>query len=508
MLNNQLQQFIKQSKQIATKQDDIAHAMAQMRQWQDDFSQVLKRSLEVKPNFSAQSALLQGMTLLAMEVQTQIGQWSKKWQTVAAAQSVAQMFDNKVMLLVFGKFNAGKSSFCNLLAECFRLEGEHVRYFHILNEQVYYTDALLREGATETTAQLQGVCLGENLVLLDTPGLHSATEENSALTQRFIDSADGVLWLSSSSSPGQVQELQTLVRELRRHKPLLPIITRSDYIEEDEVDGEICSVLRNKNTAQRALQQADVLLRARDKLHEMRVDVTLLQPPVSISGEMLRQHQMTVQAMLDSGFEQLFAVLLAMIEPALNYKQRKPAEIFLHYLQEHVVEDLVLKIEPLIAKQQYELEQARQDLLIQKDRLAEAVWRQVLPELPALLAQHAPHQQVEAVLLTLAEWLQEAFHQQVQQLLAIYQIQNQHNMALHLAPQIGYEILAGQVVYEQLYTALSHELNRVIQKHSAAIIVQCEVCLDKAMQQLQQFMQQIDQYAQDLERLAQYLRAG
>lgn len=506
MLNHQLQQFIMQSKKVAAKQGNIEHVLIQMQQWQHDFSQALKHSLDAKSNFSAQSELLQQMTLLAMEVQTQIGQWSEKWQSVAAAQSVAEMFADKVMLLVFGKFNAGKSSFCNLLAACFRLEGEQVRYFHILNEQVYYTDTLLREGATETTAQLQGVCLGENLVLLDTPGLHSATEENSALTQRFIDSADGVLWLSSSSSPGQVQELQTLARELRRHKPLLPIITRSDYIEEDEVDGEICSVLRNKNTAQRALQQADVLLRAQDKLHDMQIDVALLQPPVSISGEMLRQHKMTAQAMLDSGFEQLFAVFLEIVKPALHYKQRKPAEIFLHYLQEHVLEDFTLSIEPFVVKLQCRLEQARQNLLIQKEALAEAVWRQILPELPVLLAQHAQHQQIDAVLFTLAEWLQDAFNQQVQQQLADYQIQNQHNVVLHLAPQIGYEMLAGQVVYEQLYTALSYEVNKIIQKHSAAIIAQCEASLEKSVQQIQEFMGTIDKYTHDLAYLAQYLR--
>ncbi|MFX6899715.1 hypothetical protein ABTH92_21315, partial [Acinetobacter baumannii] len=79
------------------------------------------------------------------------------------------------------------------------------------------------------------------------PGLHSATGENAALTQRFLDSADAVLWLTSSTSPGQVQELDELARELRRGKPLLPVLTRSDVIDEDEVDGRIVKCLRNKS---------------------------------------------------------------------------------------------------------------------------------------------------------------------------------------------------------------------------------------------------------------------
>ncbi|WP_250530521.1 dynamin family protein, partial [Caballeronia sp. ATUFL_F1_KS4A] len=78
---------------------------------------------------------------------------------------------------------------------------------------------------------LQGVRLAGKLVLVDTPGLHSVTPENAVLTQRFTDSADGVLWLTSSTSPGQVQELDELGRELHRNKPLLPVVTRSDVYE-------------------------------------------------------------------------------------------------------------------------------------------------------------------------------------------------------------------------------------------------------------------------------------
>ena len=100
-------------------------------------------------------------------------------------------------------------------------------------ENIVETAAPLQEGAVETTARLQGVCLGANLVLLDTPGLHSVTPENAALTQRFTDSADAVLWLTNSTSPGQVQELDELVRELRRLPamtgvPIILVTTESD----------------------------------------------------------------------------------------------------------------------------------------------------------------------------------------------------------------------------------------------------------------------------------------
>jgi hypothetical protein len=136
--------------------------------------------------------------------------WMQQWSSLEAAQHLADYFDDQALLLVFGKFNAGKSSFCNFLAERFAAHNRNVQYFHVDAGRVVDTSEPFTEGATETTSRLQGVRLGAKLVLLDTPGLHSVTPQNAALTQRFTDSADGVLWLTSSTSPGQVQELDEL----------------------------------------------------------------------------------------------------------------------------------------------------------------------------------------------------------------------------------------------------------------------------------------------------------
>lgn len=217
------------------------------------------------------------------------------------------------------------------MAECFRRRQQSVEYFYLNAGEIIESQEHFKEGATETTTRIQGVCLGKNLILLDTPGLHSVTPENAALTQRFLDSADGVLWLSSSSSPGQVKELAALGQELRRHKPLLPVITRSDYFEEDEVDGDICQVLRNKSANQRYLQETDVHTRAIDQLIVMQADPVLLQSPISTSSQMLKNADFNDQAMQSAGFNHLFDALLHLTQPALAYKQRKPAEALMHH---------------------------------------------------------------------------------------------------------------------------------------------------------------------------------
>lgn len=44
------------------------------------------------------------------------------------------------MILVFGKVNAGKSSFCNFVAERFAANGEAVQYFHLADNAIVERD--------------------------------------------------------------------------------------------------------------------------------------------------------------------------------------------------------------------------------------------------------------------------------------------------------------------------------------------------------------------------------
>ncbi|WP_246391777.1 GTPase [Paraburkholderia youngii] len=324
-------------------------------------------------------------TLLRDSVQASMQQWS----SLEAVRNLADYFDDQALLLVFGKFNAGKSSFCNFLAERFAAHERSVQYFHVDGGRVVETSEPFTEGATETTSRLQGVRLGAKLVLLDTPGLHSVTPENAALTQRFTDSADGVLWLTSPTSPGQVQELDELGRELHRNKPLLPVVTRSDEYEEDEVDGELVKCLRNKSASRRALQEHDVSVRAEHKLVAMGVDKALLKPPVSVSAYVAREAGQTAAAMSDAGFERLYAALLDIAGPALAYKRRKRAEVLLHHLEENVLGNLQSDVLPLLAELGESSQAALERLEQQQEQLANAVWRGIVPTLPALLDAHA-----------------------------------------------------------------------------------------------------------------------
>jgi hypothetical protein len=390
-----------------------------------------------------------------------------------------------------------------------------VEYFRVENGQVLEvggSDASFKEGTTETTAHLQGVRLGERLVLLDSPGLHSVTGENASLTQRFIDSADGVLWLSSSTSPGQVQELDELVRELHRHKPLQPIITRSDFVEEDEVDGEIRKVLRNKTDQNRALQEADVMERARKKMRLMRVDPGLLQPAVSLSVHTARGEHQTPEAMAHAGFERLYTSLQHLAEPVLTYKRRKPAEVFLHHLEERILGSLNARLKPLLLALHAALHVAEAELDDDLNGLKKAVWRSLAPKIPQWLDLQESGVDMAQIGQETTRALELAFNQLAPQALVPYAYKplDSSHFAIDIAPVVADAASEDAVVihHEQLYATLQQALLARLQEAASATRASCAAALQAMKARVLRRLDELHAYAQTLDDIKVRLRRG
>ena len=112
----QLQHFIEQTHQITASQSDLSSISNHLQLWRQQLAHALKGiSFDVNA-LQPTSTLAKQVALIKGQIAEQIQLWDVKWSELAAAQSVADAFHDKVMLLVFGKFNAGKSSLCNLLA--------------------------------------------------------------------------------------------------------------------------------------------------------------------------------------------------------------------------------------------------------------------------------------------------------------------------------------------------------------------------------------------------------
>ena len=282
---------------------------------------------------------------LKSAIKDAIRQWTEQLAKAAPVRGLSEKYEDRAILLVFGKVNSGKSTFVNFLVEELERAGAGVRGFALEAGKEIDVSPRFAVGATETTARIQGVEVDDRLVFLDSPGLHSVTEENHDRTKLFTDSADAVLWLSPSSSPGQVQELRDLTEELTRKKPLLPVITKSDVRVEDwcETTGCITAEVRNKGSDVRKEQQDDVLSRTRQ------LGLTVeIRPVISISVLAYEKGGRSDDARSEAGLGMLYECLVELVDQANRYKIGKAEQVARNYIDEHVVRAIEQRVKPRV----------------------------------------------------------------------------------------------------------------------------------------------------------------
>lgn len=160
-------------------------------------------------------------------------------------------FDDSLLIFVYGKVKAGKSSLGNFLAygetepgvetieaalprpHFFWTEGtgaNEVMSSTQMNEQRHFG-----VGAVETTSSIQGFTL-PGLTWIDSPGVHSMNAVNGQLAKDYAASADLIVFLSNSSSPGRRSDLEEINDLLKKQKTLMVLLTASDVIEDDVDD--------------------------------------------------------------------------------------------------------------------------------------------------------------------------------------------------------------------------------------------------------------------------------
>lgn len=347
-----LDQFQANVDHLAQQQGDLLEQKEQLKKLISNSSQFNQKGLNKR------SPLVRSIDSLRTSIEQTFHNWDNAVDNALPMKQLAEQYQDRIIFLIFGKVNAGKSSFANFIVS--QASDHQVKRFQFHQGKVEYLKQgeQFKEGFTETTATIQGVEIGKHLVLLDTPGLHSVTAVNGDLTRRFIDSADAVLWLTPSTSPGQVQELNDLKAELEKKKPLLPIITRSDCIDEDwcEDTQDIVNTVKNKTLENRKLQQNDVNARLLDFKISGSVGLESAKQPLSISLHAFK-HDIDAGVSRDLAFEQaglshLFVCLTALISEAASYKSVKAKQQMENFLKDHILLSLNQKIQPLVKQAQ------------------------------------------------------------------------------------------------------------------------------------------------------------
>ncbi|HAS8389030.1 TPA: hypothetical protein I7701_19930 [Vibrio vulnificus] len=363
-----------------------------------------------------QHPLFKLATQLKFSIYQGVLSWDAKLEEASPMRALSEQFADRVILLVFGKVNAGKSSFCNYLTNLF--SPEQIKRFCFEDGKVKYFEGAFAEGVTETTAQIQGVELGSNLVLLDSPGLHSIVDENGDLTRRYTDSADAILWLTPSSSPGQVQELQDLKLELEKKKPLQPVITKSDVLVEDWCDEaqDLIQKVENKSAQVRQLQQEDVHSRV-----TALGGVDDLKEAVSVSVHAYKTLTATSEnALQEAGLQTLFERLVVIVNEANQYKVVKAKRQMINFLDGEVLHSLNENVLPQVQELQQLLAKTTHNLRQKQNVLSSQILDNVLCEVPLIVDKHMNNRDKEAISRELNQLIEEQISNTLTQELSGY----------------------------------------------------------------------------------------
>jgi len=332
-------------------------------------------------------------------IEKTINSISSKTKSLNQRLQLQSEYSERLIILVFGKVNAGKSSFSNYLVSLFQetLSAEPTKYFYFEEGKKLYTEDTFKVGSTETTARIQGVELGK-IVLLDTPGLHSVTEINGNLTKKYTDSADLILWLSGSNSPGQTQELDELKSEINKGKVLFPIITKSDTtIEEIEVVGGSPSIKKSlsmKSPENQKLQQEDVYKRAKEKLLEFNIDSALdrLHSPISLSTHYANKNKDSLKI---AGVLDLFTGLNQIYDLAIESKKTNVTTQVNNHINE-INNELLLVIEPF-KNLENELKSQKDYILGQSEYISSMVLSVVSQQIPSIVFSNEKNRNIKNI---------------------------------------------------------------------------------------------------------------
>jgi len=334
------------------------------------------------------------------------------WQANWPVRKLARNYDDRVILLIYGKVNSGKSTLINFLAQQLSEALGSPSFFQFEEGELRYIEGPLKSGVTETTQQIQGVELGKNLVFLDTPGLHSVTGKNEALARRFTEAGDAILWLTHSASPGQVQELEALTAELEKGRPLIPVITASDRLEEDiDADGEIVRSRQNKPSKDRQAQEEDVHARACEKLGSALF--MHLRRPISISVAACQAHGLTPVAFEESGIHRLLIAMSQIVQEARESKSRKARSQIAIHLTEYVIKPLKETIVPQLEQIQQETRQMRQALKTDADRLEKLLTANLKAQVLTIIERHVADRDVSKIIQETNQLMTELAHKYI-----------------------------------------------------------------------------------------------
>lgn len=186
-------------------------------------------------------------------------------------------------------------------------------------------DSFFKEGHVETTAHIQYFTRNEGLTWTDSPGICSVNKENGNLAKKYVEFADLVIFITTSSSPAKNDEVQELKKLFGKKKPLLILVNKSDRYEKDEVDGRIVKCLVPKSPEDRKKQEDYIRKVFRDEAMDVISDIDAVSISTYLAMEAMREKDAV--KFEQSGFPRFYARLGKIFEKdAVKLKMNAPRQ--------------------------------------------------------------------------------------------------------------------------------------------------------------------------------------
>lgn len=342
-------------------QDTLLQARKLDRRFEDSFDSFtsgVRTQLEraEKDLSSSEKNPLSSQILAMMKALSETNDlWRSKLEKKEKGLEFREKFSDSLLVFVYGKVKSGKSSLGNYIAwgktdncnaEQQNVE-EHLqpKYFSEARtdvkggdkEKEAETNRAFRVGATEATSSIQGFQL-PGITWVDSPGLHSYNDENGRLAKQYVEHADLVIYTMSSASPGRQSDLEEIDKLFGQSKKLVVLITGSDTTEEtcddDDEYGESIEIITVMKPESDRDMQRQYVEKAISQLQSHNHAEIL-----SVSARYAELHPNNEKAMQDSGFSELFEMLIRISqEEGVQIKRRTPLRNFQVFLKDCTAE--------------------------------------------------------------------------------------------------------------------------------------------------------------------------
>jgi len=362
-----LDDFYKSLKDISLINSDLEDKREELKKEVYTFNKSIQER-KVDENIAKQNEemakLLEGTIELIKESSNS---WVTHFQEMLEKEKFRSDLANYFIIIIFGKVKAGKSSLGNFIAN-HKLNEQIINFFKYDEAGKKQSIKKLEELDTnqfdtnnlECTVEIQGFKL-EGMAWIDTPGLGSMVKENGELAKAYIQSADYIIYPTSSDSPLQQDETEQLKELFGQHKKVTVCITKSDEKEEDECKcgrEEGCSecknglieILQNKPLSNREKQE---------KYVHNEIDKIIKEDKKSILGEIFSISTHTATKGLKENDHKLFEnsnlpkfyelITNVVIEKATKLKEDAPYNGLKSFIENNILGSDQVKQENSIA---------------------------------------------------------------------------------------------------------------------------------------------------------------